>query len=284
MIEKNFLNTVEIPAVMPVEIKIRVYRGLFETKFVDRDEQPVYVLEKRESTDIKHDLYEAFTDGLYIALLSIDDEKQAEDFINRHPYFCISFPDDFGHEKTVRVISKRDYLRLMLDNIYEFKAVSDIYKGVHIIENEPTNTSALLSTTRLLASDRHLGLNPELKEQLNLMLDNFGYTLEELSNWVDSAVYGLICLLEKRTKMINLAPSLFKPNLEFCCPSLLSAMYKKMLISAYNHEEYRQCANKHCNNYFKVGNRTTQKYCEKHLEARRRKQRKYLEKQNQIEL
>ena len=278
MIDKYFLNTGEIPTVMPVEIKVRVFPGLFEAQFFDKGGQPVYILEKREPQHWIVDTYEAFTDGLYMELLGIDNMTHAEKFLNKHQNFCISFCDDFGRENKASLISRRDYLRLMLKNIKEFKSVSAIYKGSDIIMDDPDIKS--LAHSFLLSSDNPLRLNKDQKIHFEKLLDSYDPTSFE-GNYL---LGKLASLIEQRTKNIKLVSPIFKPNVEFCCPSLLSAMYQKMLISAYNHEEYRQCANKHCTNYFKVGNRATQKYCEKHLEARRRKQKNYLEKQKQLQL
>ena len=267
MVEKKFFNTDEIHAVMPVEIKIRVYSSLFENQLFDKDGQPVFVFDKGVLNK-KNEPYEVFTDDIYIELLGIENEKKAEDFINTHSFFCFSFTHDFGGEfSETTLINKRKYLQFMLRNIKQFKEISAIYKEVTHMLNEPENINAALSAVRLLATD------PTSEQRL--LLDQLNPSPLKLLHSVEPQIEKLISFIEQQTKTIKIV-SFFKPIIEFRCPSLLSAMYQKMLISAFNREEYRQCANKRCTNYFKVGNRTTQKYCEKHLEARRRKQRNYL--------
>jgi alpha-L-fucosidase len=84
MIENHFFYTEKISAIVPVEIKIQVFDNLFETEFFNKDGRPIYVLEGREQISRRYrttESYETFTDELYLELLSIDSEGQAEKFI-----------------------------------------------------------------------------------------------------------------------------------------------------------------------------------------------------------
>ena len=279
MIENNFFCTDNISAVIPVEIKIRVFKNLFETEFFGKDGQPIYVLEGKEPISRRYrntEIYETFTDELYIELLSIDNEKQAENFVNSHPYYCMSFPTDIGNKHTNNVINKRDYIQLMLENINDFRTISALYTEVYLMLKDPDNTTLRNNTIHHLLSNSLLNTNSIDYE----FIISFGSG--SLSRGQKSILYeaieNLIRYIELRTSTIKITAQL-KPVIEFCCSTLISAMYQKMIISAINSEEYRKCAKKTCSNYFKVESRSTRKFCDKHMEARRKKQKNYLEKQ-----
>lgn len=280
MREKIFLNTVRFQAVIPAEIKIRVYRNLFESKAFDKDGQPVFLYEKSEPRFRNDDNYDLFTDELYTELLSIENTKDADDFIIKYPSYCIAFPDDFGREYKPELINKSRYLSLMLSCLREFKTSKTTYKDVYDMLNEPDNMDAIIKAVYALTCKVHLIINHRVHSELRDWLQNPIPVSPDFESRIKVAVGSFQRQIERITNTIELA-SLFKPSVEFRCPSLITAMYQKLIISAYNNEEYRQCANKHCTNYFKLGNRTTQKYCEKHLEVRRRKQKNYIEKQKQ---
>lgn len=275
MDKKLFSSAEEFQSILPVEIKIQVYGNLFEPKFFDKDGQPMYILVKKKSMNIIYEYFEDFSDELYIELLSIDNTIKAEDFINKYPNFCFSFPDDYGREYQEKVISRKNYLRIMLRDIRLFRVLNILYKDVCIMLNEPTNMNALQSVINTIATDYNLALNSQQRNELTFLLDSHG-SLLSANSMIDKLIKKFTSFVERQTATIRLV-TFSKPCIEFCCPSLLSAMHQKMILSAFNHVEYRECANKFCTNYFRVGNKTTQKFCESHLQARRRKQEKYHE-------
>ena len=256
--------------VLPVEIKIKTYKKLYDENLFDKEGQPVFIIEKRKE-NLVDEHYETFTDELYLELLCVNDTKKAEAFINKYPHFCIASHEDFIYKETDFVISKKDYLYKMLYFIEQFKQASDIYKKVVIILKEPDNTNEIQN----LVSFVNIKQSIRNHEQRVSLADIFGKGILYDVIFYDQLIDDFIRFIEQKTSMVK-SMSFFKPTLELCCPSLLSAMYQKLIISEYNNEEYRQCANKHCTNYFKVGNRKTRKVCDKHLESRRRKQQKYL--------
>lgn len=284
MIENHFFYTEKISAIVPVEIKIQVFDNLFETEFFNKDGRPIYVLEGREQISRRYrttESYETFTDELYLELLSIDSEGQAEKFINFHPYYCVSFPTDIGNKHTTNVINKKDYIQMMLEIINNFRTISTLYTEVYLMLKDPDNTALRNSTIHLLISNSLLNIN-SINYEFILGLGS-GPLSRKLKPLLDDAIESLIRYIELRTRTIKITAQI-KPVIEFCCPTLISAMYQKMLISAINSEEYRKCAKKTCSNYFKVESRSTRKFCDKHMEARRKKQKNYLEKQKQKQL
>lgn len=60
------------------------------------------------------------------------------------------------------------------------------------------------------------------------------------------------------------------------CPTVLAAMYQKMIVEAFNEDEYRQCQK--CGKYFKLDKWHPQTLCDEHMAVRRRKRQNYAKK------
>ena len=105
------------------------------------------------------------------------------------------------------------------------------------------------------------------------------YTIEECIRYI------AIRYIHPEIAGIKIRQDIEKQLIRLHCPTVLSAMYQKMLLASFNEDEYKRC--KRCGKYFKVDKWHPQTMCDEHMESRRNKRIRYqanlaLKKQEKI--
>ena len=254
-----------------------------------------------------------YSDEIYTEQLSIDKLERAEAFIKKYSQFPFlldnslsTYQGSDSQNPYNSLITYKEYIKAVLKKIEDFHRCWKAYDALFNYYQEKDEVTA--RTALKLCADYYYNVHKfndlKLAESiLNYNNEDGTYTKIETSfNEIDD---DQIIFDGENTHMINidlmsgethvftlergkkyLQHEMQKEliGVSFCqdidiygfvcsCPSILSAMYMKLQMSAYSNIRFKKCIHKGCREFFKVSNHRNQKRCEKHMEALRRKRR-----------
>ena len=117
--------------------------------------------------------------------------------------------------------------------------------------------------TPVIKNRQVIGVSGNIPDQEK---DNIYRKYQEIFLWGHKEDY--LCLLTVMTKDNHAVFLPSKGIILYRCPTVLSAMYAKLVVSSFNADTYKMCAHPGCHNYFKVDKTHPQTRCPKHMKSR----------------
>jgi hypothetical protein len=237
-----------------------------------------------------------FTDALFEELISISDIEQAKEFIQRNPEYTFAYPDtrtrQFCHRIGKQdVVTKEQLWLIMIVEIDHFHYAWDLYSALLSSQQNRLNSQlALEAFLKFIIHFDIFGFNDIDNSTLDFyspyelsLIDEPQITLTVPEEYSDTEVTFSttktlnlsFCIrylndsLAQETSDVTIRQCFDDLAFEFHCPTLLSAMYEKMLIGEFNKDTYLKCDV--CSNYFKVDKSHPQTRCDIHMRSRRKK-------------
>lgn len=266
-------------SMLPVRIEIRLFSDAFASEVAfTKDQEPLFdlLLENHQrnlpeeienfgNLDIEEQ-FEEFTNDLYLELLGISTNQDAEEFFQKRKNYRIEFKNAMN--TSIQLITEGEYLRFFLRSLRDYHSFTEL--GDKLAEFKDKNKawqdmSALFSSYKLLENVLGCVEYPSYIELFNENTD------------IDRTIAELQAKLKDfASAYVNMATFSYDSSnscVVYKCKTLLSAMYMKWLISDFNKDTYKQCGHKNCNAFFKVNKSHPQTLCPKHIASRQRKRR-----------
>ncbi len=255
--------------------------------------EPLFVFKEHHYSPFKKTI--EFTNSLFEELISISDLEQAKEFIQRNPDYSLlslnvrtlQICRKIGNQE---VITKDLLFEMMVSEIKHFHLIWNLYSAlIASLQNKTNPQLALYAFEKFIIHFDIFGFGSEAYTldfyspyELSL-IDVPQITLTVPVECSDaevtfSAIKTLdlsFCVsflndaLAKETSNVTIRQCFDDFAFEFHCPTLLSAMYEKMLIGEFNKDTYRKCDI--CSNFFKVDKSHPQTRCDIHMRSRRKK-------------
>ena len=312
--------------VMPFQIKV-VYSHPLDQMFpqyYSKDGVPLFPM-TCSNMDIRKHAY-PFDNDIFCGAMSIQSEKDAEQFVHLHPSLRFLFFDHPGVPKYAlrKYASSADYYSSIVAAVSQFNDFRDfidlrerythsrsfedresmlqIYKKYfHVLHTSSSNYDysemydfywSLNSridevTEKAIDEGKCIDTDAAYQELIedyfegkdSLRADYYRTVCQKTDSAIDQVMFEDIKIYI--SCITNAANFFYDPSesaIIYQCPSILSAMYMMTFVSAFNQDEYRECAHKNCHQFFKVDKSHPQTMCDKHMASRRKKrqnQRKY---------